>query len=282
MSFELGRGLDSLISKLPESTNAETGITTVKIDYIHPNKLQPRKLFDREKLEELANSIKENGIIQPIIVTKSMDEDGYELVAGERRLEASKLAGFDEIPVIIRSISPKEKLLYAIIENVQREDLNAIEEALAYNQLISDFGMSQAQVAEMMGKDRSTITNTLRMLKLTPQVQKLLLNNDISAGHCRAILQIPLDQQADFAQKIVSQSLSVRKAEELAKSWQDRSKKKKLTSQRRKDVESLLKDQLNLKIKVEEKNGKGKVVIQYNNEDELKKLLQSFESKQNV
>lgn len=282
MSFELGRGLDSLISKLPESTNAETGITTVKIDYIHPNKLQPRKLFDREKLEELANSIKENGIIQPIIVTKSMDEDGYELVAGERRLEASKLAGFDEIPVIIRSISPKEKLLYAIIENVQREDLNAIEEALAYNQLISDFGMSQAQVAEMMGKDRSTITNTLRMLKLTPQVQKLLLNNDISAGHCRAILQIPLDQQADFAQKIVSQSLSVRKAEELAKSWQDKSKKKKLTSQRRKDVESLLKDQLNLKIKVEEKNGKGKVVIQYNNEDELKKLLQSFESKQNV
>merc|ERR1711879_998930 len=102
----------------------------------------------REKVEELANSIKENGIIQPIIVTKSMDEDGYELVAGERRLEASKLAGFDEIPVIIRSISPKEKLLYAIIENVQREDLNAIEEALAYNQLISDFGMSQAQVAE--------------------------------------------------------------------------------------------------------------------------------------
>lgn len=282
MSFELGRGLDSLISKLPESTNSETGITTVKIEYIHPNKLQPRKLFDREKLEELANSIKENGIIQPIIVTKSAEQDGYELVAGERRLEASKLAGFDEIPVIVRSISPKEKLLYAIIENVQREDLNAIEEALAYNQLISDFEMSQAQVAEMMGKDRSTITNTLRMLKLTPQVQKLLLNNEISAGHCRAILQIPEDEQLAFAQKIIKESLSVRKTEELAHSWKDKASKKKLSPQRRKDVEEVLKGQFKLNIKVEEKNGKGKIVIQYKNQDELDKLLQSLEKSANV
>ncbi len=282
MSFELGRGLDSLISKLPESTNNETGITTVKIDYIHPNKLQPRKLFDQEKLEELANSIKENGIIQPIIVTKRMDEDGYELVAGERRLEASKLAGFDEIPVIIRSISPKEKLLYAIIENVQREDLNAIEEALAYNQLIDDFGMSQAQVAEMMGKDRSTITNTLRMLKLAPPVQKLLLNNDISAGHCRAILQVAQAEQEDFANMILKNSLSVRKAEELAKNWQGKAKKKQAAFQRRKDVEGILKNQLNLKIKVEEKNGKGKIVINYSNQEELNKLLKSLERKQHV
>ncbi len=277
MSFELGRGLDSLISKLPESTSKETGITTVKIDFIHPNKLQPRKLFDSEKLQELANSIKENGIIQPIIVTKNMDEDGYELVAGERRLEASKLAGFDEIPVIIRSISPKEKLLYAIIENVQREDLNAIEEALAYNQLIEEFAMSQAQVAEMMGKDRSTITNTLRMLKLTPQVQKLLLNSEISAGHCRAILQVPQEEQGEFAKKIVSQSLSVRKAEELAKNWQGKSRRKAGVSQRRKDIERQLNQQLKLKIKVEEKNGKGKIVIQYNNQEELANLLKSLE-----
>jgi len=282
MSFELGRGLDSLISKLPESTNSETGITTVKIEYIHPNKLQPRKLFDRDKLQELANSIKENGIIQPIIVTKSIDQDGYELVAGERRLEASKLAGFDEIPVIVRSISPKEKLLYAIIENVQREDLNAIEEALAYSQLINDFNMSQAQVAEMMGKDRSTITNTIRMLKLTPQVQKLLLNNDISAGHCRAVLQVPKSQQLPFAEKIIKDNLSVRKAEELAQSWTGKTTKKKPASQRRKDIEELLKHQFNLKIKVEEKNGKGKIVIQYKNEDELNRLLQSLEKTQNV
>lgn len=282
MSFELGRGLDSLISKLPESTNSETGITTVKIEFIHPNKLQPRKLFDREKLEELAKSIKENGIIQPIIVTKSIDEDSYELVAGERRLEASKLAGFDEIPVIVRSISPKEKLLYAIIENVQREDLNAIEEALAYNQLINDFEMSQAQVAEMMGKDRSTITNTLRMLKLTPQVQKLLLNNDISAGHCRAILQIPEEEQLTFAKKIISETLSVRKAEELAQAWNSKTKKKKPASQRRKDVEEVLKQQFKLNIKVEEKNGKGKIVIQYKNEEELNALLKSLETSSNV
>lgn len=277
MSFELGRGLDSLISKFPETTNNETGITTVKIEFIHPNKLQPRKLFDREKLEELAKSIKENGIIQPIIVTKSDDQEGYELVAGERRLEASKLAGFDEIPVIVRSIGPKEKLLFAIIENVQREDLNAIEEALAYNQLITDFDMSQAQVAEMMGKDRSTITNTIRMLKLVPQVQKLLLNNEISAGHCRAILQVPDEEQLPFAQKVINESLSVRKAEELAQTWNSKSKPKKLSPQRRKDVENLLKEQFKLKIKVEEMNGKGKIVIQYNNEEELNKLLQSLE-----
>ena len=206
-----------------------------------------------------------------------MDEEGYELVAGERRLEASKLAGFDEIPVIVRSISQKEKLLYAIIENVQREDLNAIEEALAYNQLINDFGMSQAQVAEMMGKDRSTITNTLRMLKLTPQVQKLLLNNDISAGHCRAILQVPEEEQLPFAQSILKDSLSVRKAEELAQTWNKKITKKKANSQRRKDVEELLKSQFKLKIKVEEKNGKGKIIIQYSNEEELKSLLQSLE-----
>lgn len=282
MKFELGRGLDSLISKLPESISSDTGITTVKIEFIHPNKYQPRKLFDREKLEELAKSIEENGIIQPIIVTKSKDEDGYELIAGERRLEACKIAGFEEIPVIIRSVSPKEQLLYAIIENVQREDLNAIEEALAYKQLIEEFEMSQPEVAELMGRDRTTITNTLRLLKLVPLVQKMLLESEISAGHCRAILQLPEEEQLTFAKKIVNDHLSVRKAEELAQSWNASPAKKKLTFVRRKEIETLLKSQLNLKIKVEEKNGKGKVVIQYSSEAELNKLLEAIKKSDNV
>lgn len=282
MKFELGRGLDSLISKLPEQTSSETGITTVKIDFIHPNKYQPRKLFDRVKLEELANSIKENGIIQPIIVTKSVDQEGYELIAGERRLEACKIAGYDEIPVIIRSVSPKEQLLYSIIENVQREDLNAIEEALAYKQLIEEFAMSQTEVAEMMGKDRSTITNTLRLLKLVPLVQKMLLESEITAGHCRAILQVPEAEQLDFAKKVVADKLSVRKAEELAQNWNISPKKRERTFVRRKEIESALTAQLDLKIKVEERNGKGKVVIQYSNEEELNKLLSALKKSDNV
>ncbi len=275
MSFELGRGLDSLISKLPESVNNETGITTLKIEYIKPNKYQPRKVFDQEKLQELADSIKENGIIQPIIVTKNPDEEIYELVAGERRLEASKIAGYNEVPVIIRSISPKEKLLFAIIENVQREDLNALEEAKAYYQLIEEFGMSQTQVAEMMGKDRSTITNTLRMLKLEQEVQQMILNKEITQGHCRAVLQVPLDQQVKFAEKIVAEKLSVRKAEELAKDW-GKSKKATTRPSRRKDIEEKLSDVFDFKVKVEDKNGKGKIVFQYGDNAELDRIIQAL------
>ncbi|OQY40200.1 MAG: hypothetical protein B6226_00285 [Candidatus Cloacimonetes bacterium 4572_65] len=280
MSSKLGRGLDSLLSKLPESTNSETGITTVKTDFIKPNKYQPRKYFDPDKLLELAESIKENGIIQPIIVTKSDEDNIYELVAGERRLEASKLAGYEKVPVIIRSISPKEMLLFAIIENVQRENLNSIEEAKAYHQLMIEFDMSQAKVAEMMGKDRSTITNTLRLLNLNEAVQEMLIIKLVSSGHCRAILQVEDELQLSFAQKIVEEKLSVRKAEELAKTWGGATPKRAtVKTNRKKGIESRLTEKFKLKIKVEERSGKGKVTFHFKNQEELDALISKLEEK---
>lgn len=277
MNKRLGRGLESLISKLPESTNVSTGITTVKLEYIKPNKYQPRKEFEPEKLQELANSIKENGIIQPIIVTKNHGEDGYELVAGERRLEASKLAGMREVPVIVRSISDKEKLLFAIIENVQRENLNALEEAKGYNQLKEEFDMSTTEVAELMGKDRTTIVNFLRLLKLVPEVQQLLLQHKISAGHSRALLKLSEEKQLEIANRIVAEKLSVRATENLVKqisegiSGTDLPIKKKV---RRKDLESQIKSVFKVKVKVEEKDtGKGKITLSYRDSSELDLLL---------
>ena len=189
----------------------------VKIEFINPNRYQPRKLFNRAKLKELAVSLKENGIIQPIIVTKR-ESSNYELVAGERRLEAAKLAGFEEVPVIIRSISLKQQLQFAIIENVQREDLNALEEAAAYQRLNTEFQMTHSQISEIVGKDRATITNLIRLLKLNGNVQKMILKGELSPGHARTILQIPSSLQDEFAQVIKKNKYSVRKAESAAKS----------------------------------------------------------------
>ena len=174
----LGKGLEALISSGPESIDKTTGITTIDVDHIKPNRFQPRKKFKPEKLQELANSLKENGIIQPIIVTKR-DESQFELVAGQRRLEAAKLAGFDEIPVIIRSVSLKEQLQFAIIENVQREDLTAIEEAQAYQQLNTEFDLTHAQISDIVGKDRATITNLIRLLKLNDDIQNMILDEKL-------------------------------------------------------------------------------------------------------
>ena len=156
------------------------GVTTLRISEIVPNRYQPRRTFDKDKLQELADSLRENGIIQPIIVTKR-DDALYELIAGERRLEASKLAGFREIPVIVRSVTPKEQLQFAIIENVQREDLNAIEVAKAYQQLNEEFNLTHAQISEIVGKDRATISNFIRLLKLNEQIQNMILSNFLSS-----------------------------------------------------------------------------------------------------
>ncbi|MFC1898614.1 ParB/RepB/Spo0J family partition protein, partial [Candidatus Cloacimonadota bacterium] len=212
----LGKGLEALINSGPESIDRTTGITTVKVDMIFPNRYQPRKYFDQKKLQELANSLKENGIIQPIIVTKK-DDTNYELVAGERRLEAAKLAGFNDIPVIIRSISLKEQLQFSIIENVQREDLSPIEEANAYQRLNEEFNLTHAQISDIVGKDRATITNIIRLLKLPDSIQQMILNEQLSPGHARAILQVAEKDQENFANMIINNIYSVRKAEQEAK-----------------------------------------------------------------
>ncbi len=279
----LGKGLEALISSVPESTDKSTGITTIKTDLIKPNRYQPRKQFNSEKLQELANSLKENGIIQPIIVT-TKDEGEYELIAGERRLEASKLAGFSEIPVIIRSVSPKEQLQFAIIENVQREDLTAIEEAKAYQQLNEEFKLTHAQISEIVGKDRATITNFIRLLKLSDNVQQMILNDQISSGHARAILQVDEELRDEFSQLIFKNKFSVRKTEEEAKRIKETgsvliSKKKKeiIEIPELKEFEKNLKHKFNSKVKITDNNYKGKVSFYYSSKDELNKLLEKFE-----
>ncbi len=280
---KLGKGLEALIIAVPESTDISTGITTLKTDQIKPNRYQPRKLFNNEKLQELANSLKENGIIQPIIVT-TKNEGEYELIAGERRLEAAKLAGFNEIPVIIRSVSPKEQLQFAIIENVQREDLTAIEEAKAYQQLNEEFKLTHAQISEIVGKDRATITNFIRLLKLSDHVQLMILNDQISSGHARAILQVAEEHRDKFSELIIKNKLSVRKAEEEAKrikndglSTDSPKKKEVIEIPEIKTFEKNLKKKFKSKITIFDNNYKGKISFYYSSKNDLHKLLEKLE-----
>ncbi len=282
MDDKLGRGLDALIRDIDEQEHPNTGITTVPIIRIMPNRYQPRKMFDNEKLHELAESIKQNGIIQPIIVTKT-EESEYELIAGERRLEAAKLAGLSEVPVIIRSVSKREQLQLAIIENIQRENLNPIEEAGAYQQLISEFQMNQIQIAEIMGKDRTTISNSLRLLKLSEPIQDMLLSETITPGHARAILAVDEEKQAEFANYIVSNSLSVRLAEDKAREFnpEKKAKKEKAKAYVEKDpyiasVEEQLTESLGLKTTISDKNNKGKITIEYNGQAEFDDLVKKL------
>ena len=278
----LGKGLEALISSGPESIDKTTGITTIDVDHIKPNRFQPRKKFKQEKLQELANSLKENGIIQPIIVTKR-DESQFELVAGQRRLEAAKLAGFDEIPVIIRSVSLKEQLQFAIIENVQREDLTAIEEAQAYQQLNTEFDLTHAQISDIVGKDRATITNLIRLLKLNGDIQNMILDEKLSPGHARAILQVEEQFHENFANLIIRNNLSVRKAEMEAK----RIKESGLFAKPKVEMhvvpelaehEKILKKRYKTKVKIADKNNKGRITFYYLEKAGLDKLLKQLEN----
>lgn len=275
----LGKGLEALIKNETESVDKTTGITTVKTSFIHPNRYQPRKKFNDEKLIELSNSLKENGMIQPIIVTKQ-DNSNYELIAGERRWRAAKLAGFSEIPVIVRSVSPQEQLQYAIIENIQRENLNPIDEAKAYKQLSDEFNLTHSKIAEMMGKDRATITNSIRLLRLPEIVQDLILASKISSGHARTILQLDEKDQIRFAEYIVENKLSVRKAEALSKKinefgWEvlENPKKPIKSDNRFFDIEGVLNTRYKTEVKIKGNLSKGKIIFSYRNENEYKKLI---------
>lgn len=281
MNDRLGRGLEALIRDIDEQEHPNTGITTVKIDRILPNRYQPRKSFDMDKLKELADSIRENGIIQPIIVTKTADSE-YELIAGERRLEAAKLAGLTEVPVIVRSVSQKEQLQLAIIENIQRENLNAIEEAHAYQQLINDFQMTHVQISEIMSKDRTTITNSLRLLKLSDQIQKMIVTGQLSSGHARAILSVEHEYQFAFAEFIISKALSVRQAEEQAKSFPEMKLPQSGKPAKNLVIASLekqLSEHLSYKTKIVDNGNKGKIIIEYKNKAEFDTLVNTLKSK---
>ena len=281
MEEKLGRGLDALIRSIDEQENPNTGITTVTVNRILPNRNQPRKVFEQAKLLELSESIKAKGIIQPIIVTKT-DESEYELIAGERRLEAAKLAGLTEVPVIVRSVSQKEQLQLALIENIQRENLNPIEEANAYQQLVDEFQMNQVQISEIMGKDRTTITNSLRLLKLSNAIQDMILGGAISSGHARAILSVDEEKQQDFAREIVDNALSVRQAEEKAREFHPEKKaKKERTPSAPKDpylvsIEEQLSEVLGFKTTIHDKENKGKIIIEYNDQQEFDDLIRKL------
>ncbi len=292
----LGKGLDSLIpdntiKKEDDNVNKDNIIeenvsreTLLNINEIEPNSGQPRKNFDEDSLQELADSIRQFGILQPLIVQKK--DKFYEIIAGERRWRASKIAGIKKVPVIIKDFSPQEVVEIALIENIQREDLNSIEEALAYKRLINEYGLKQDEVAERVSKSRTAVTNSLRLLKLDSRVQQMLIDDMISSGHARAIIPIEdFEKQYLIATKVFDEKLSVRDTERLIKvileNKPDKIKDIKNTSDKiiYKDLEEKIKKIVGTKVSINKKNDdKGKIEIEYYSKEELERLIELFES----
>ena len=257
------------------------GDTMMKISDIEPNREQPRKNFDKEALQELADSIKQFGIIQPIVVQKK--DDYYEIIAGERRWRAAKLAKLKEVPVIIKEYSDREVMEIALIENIQRKDLNPIEEALAYKSLIDEYSLKQEELANRVSKSRTAIANSMRLLKLTDSVQNMLINDDISMGHARALLTLEQeDLQIEAAKTIVSKGLSVRDTEKLVKSiLNPKQVKLPIPSAEAAIYDAIankLREKMGTKVSINhKKNGKGKIEIEYYSQEELERLLEMFD-----
>lgn len=303
----LGRGLDALFpektvhSKQEEkpvqkavSADAEkekeieietvgSGIKTVKISKVEPNRKQPRKKFDEDALLELSESIKQYGVLQPLLVSDK--KDYYELVAGERRWRAAKMAGLKEVPIIIKEFSDQETVEISLIENIQREDLNPVEEAQAYKRLIDEFHMKQDEIADRVAKSRTAVTNSLRLLKLDPRVQDMVVDEMITAGHARAILSIPdPDMQEMVASKVFDNQLSVRETEELVRKILKPSKKKEKVSDSAEDaiyesLEEKMKGITGTRVFIRrKKNNKGKIEIEYYSRDDLERIIDLFES----
>lgn len=275
----LGRGLESLIRNSTEAPSPTAGISTLPIDSIRPNRHQPRKHFDEAKLRELSESIRQNGIIQPLIVTKTENAE-YELIAGERRLQAAKLAGVTDVPVVIRAVSPKEQFQLAIIENIQREDLNPLEEANAYQDLSQMFNLTHAQIAEIMGKDRATISNSIRLLKLPEDVLEYVAAEMLTPGHARAILSLDEGYQSEFAEYILRYKLNVRQAEEKAKTWvinMREAERKQISHDTLHLYLAELKRKLKSPVQIKDKGGKGKIVLEYRSPEELESIVKRFE-----
>ncbi len=280
----LGKGLDSLIpvsvaeDKIIEDVAKREGNTeeVVDINYVTPNRDQPRKNFDKEKLEELAESIKIHGIVEPILVQDRKDH--YEIVAGERRWRAAKLAGLKKVPVFVRNYTERQIKEISLIENIQREDLNPIEEALAYKDLMTEYSLTQEEVASRVSKNRTTITNSLRLLKLGKKVQKMLIDKSISEGHARALIGIEDEKrQLEIAEKIVKNKLSVRDVEKLVKESDKPSKPKKELSEDLeifyKDIAEKMKQKLGTKVTINAKeDGSGKIEIEFYSNDDLDRI----------
>jgi len=267
----LGRGLSSLIG----DTKVDTNINKLSISELVRNKYQPRKSFNQENLDELANSIKERGIIQPIIVRKSVDQKfKYEIIAGERRWLAAQNAGLHEVPVVITEADDLKSLEFAIVENVQRIDLNVIEEAQGYQRLINDFSYDQNKVAQFIGKSRSHISNCLRLLNLPNEVVDLIKNNKLSQGHAKIL--VGLENAFFLAKKIIEKQLSVRQSESLVKIFKTKKISKfKVKDPNLKHLELTLADKIGLNVLIKNnKNNAGSITLEYKNLEQLNKLIE--------
>lgn len=289
----LGKGLDSLIptnvmmeSEVKHSTvstasspeEEKDGTLMVKLSKVEPNREQPRKNFDEDSLQELAESLKQFGMLQPILVQNRGDY--YEIIAGERRWRAAKIAGLKEVPVIVRELTDQEIVEISLIENIQREDLNPIEEAQAYKRLLTEFHLKQDEVAERVSKSRTAVTNSMRLLKLCDEVQKMVVDDMISTGHARALISIEdPEEQYLIAQKIFDEKLSVREVEKLVKDLhkppKPPKKENKTLQAIYQEISERLKQSLSTKVSVSAKqNGAGKIEIEFYNHEDLERLLE--------
>ena len=279
----LGKGLDALFEDNSYDLEPQGGgETLIRLSQIEPDKNQPRKFFDEAALEELAASIKEHGLIQPIIVSP-LEEDRYRIIAGERRWRACRLAGLEEIPALVREYTDQEISEVSLIENLQREDLNPIEEALGYRNLMDVYGMTQEKIAQTVSKSRSAIANTLRLLTLPEQILDFIKTGDLSAGHARTLIGLEdADQQLALANKMITDELSVRQAEDLVKKSKKEPKTAPLpdpaVAQAIKELENRAASGVGNKVLIRHKpDNKGKVEIQYHSVDELEKIIEILE-----
>lgn len=276
----LGRGLGSLLPSVPAGVGGEKSLLEIPLDQIVPSKHQPRSNFDPEKLHELAQSIKSNGVVQPVIVRRAGNH--YQLIAGERRWRAAREAGLKTIPAVLKDVSEYKTLELALIENIQRADLNPIEEASAYSALMDDFQLTQEEVAQRVGKDRSSIANYVRLLKLPDAVKERIQRGEISMGHARALSSLSRGQdQIELADRIVSQQLNVRQVEDLTRDWKSKEKPRKhapkpaTTDPNVKAAESRLQEHFGTRVSIQQhENGKGKIEIEFENMDDLIRIYE--------
>ncbi|MEJ6516057.1 MAG: ParB/RepB/Spo0J family partition protein [Pseudomonadales bacterium] len=278
----LGRGLDALLGGDSRKTVTEpvsNGLAEIPVEWIQPGKYQPRRIIDDEALQELAASIRAQGVMQPIVL-RSVGENRYEIIAGERRWRATQLAGLDKIPCVIKEVNDEAAVAMSLIENIQREDLNPMEEALALQRLIEEFDLTHQQVAEAVGKSRAAVSNFLRLINLAPEVTQMLVHGDIEMGHARALLSLTNDQQGKLAREIASSGLNVRQAEALVRKLtsgeKPLSQAKKVDSDT-KQLENRLSSNLGQPVEIKHTiKGRGKLVIKYNSLDELDGVLSRF------
>lgn len=271
--FALGKGLGALI---PDEINeGNEGKLMISLNKIKSNIDQPRKSFDNEKIAELAESIKNHGIIQPLILKEN--DGGYIIVAGERRWRAAKMVGLKEVPAIVMDLTEKQVLEISLIENIQRQDLNPIEEALAYKKLLSDFDLTQEELSKRIGKSRTAITNTIRLINLDSRVQQYVIDGIISEGHGRALLSLEDGElQYIYSQKIIDEKLSVRELEKLIRNISlksERSEKKEELNPYYKDIRDRLQNYFGTKVNLSSKKNKGKIEIEYYSEEDLERIL---------